>query len=85
MGTILSWKTNLAAAIQKIGIGLAGIGRFPGHTLWYYYTIYRVISDMHWDLRGGKPHWDTSLGRGTSLGWVEFCIMILIWLPRIHN
>ena len=47
MGTILSWKTNLAAAIRKIGIGLAGIGRFPGYTLWYYYTIYRVISDRH--------------------------------------
>ena len=70
MGTILSGKTSLAAAIRNIGIaGLAGIGRFLGYTLWYYYTVYRVISDMHWVLRGGetplgyilqegKPHWD---------------------------
>ena len=33
MSTILSGKTNLAAAIRNVGIGLAGIGRFPGYTL----------------------------------------------------
>ena len=53
-GHYIIMETNLAAAIRKIGIGLAGIGRFSGYTLWYYYTIYRVISDMHWVLRGGN-------------------------------
>ena len=47
---------------------IGGNWTFPGYTLWHYYTIYRVISDMHWVLRGGKPHWDTSFGRGNLTG-----------------
>ena len=75
-------RSSWAAPIMLIRKG----GNREGVTnQWGIVTDYRVIIDMHWVLRGGKPHWDTSFGRGTSLGWVEFCIMKLIWLPRIHN